>query len=83
MHLLVLLYVDDMIITGDNEDEIFLLRNNLAVQFEIKNLGEVGCFLGLKIEKSDEEYFISQRGYAKGLLQRFGMGESKEKATPI
>ncbi|KAL0383146.1 UNVERIFIED_CONTAM: Retrovirus-related Pol polyprotein from transposon TNT 1-94 [Sesamum calycinum] len=46
MHLLVLLYVDDMIITSNDEAEISTLKNNLSVRFEIKNLGEVSCFLG-------------------------------------
>ncbi|KAL0453679.1 UNVERIFIED_CONTAM: Retrovirus-related Pol polyprotein from transposon RE1 [Sesamum latifolium] len=83
MHLLVLLYVDDMIITGNDEAEISTLKNNLSVRFEMKNLGEVGCFLGLEVERSDAGYFISQRSYAKDLLWRFSMGESKEKATPM
>ena len=83
MHLLVLLYVDDMIITGDNEAEISKLKSELSLRFEIKSLGQVGCFLGLEVENSDQGYFISQKGYAKKLLQRFGMGESKEKTTPM
>ncbi|XP_057990595.1 uncharacterized mitochondrial protein AtMg00810-like [Hevea brasiliensis] len=83
MHLLVLLYVDDMIITGDNEVEISMLKNELSVRFEMKNLGEVGCFLSLEVEKSDQGYFISQKRYAEELLQHFGMGGSKEKATPM
>ena len=46
---LVLLYVDDMIISGDNEYEISHLRNDLSIRFEMKNLGEVGYFLGLEV----------------------------------
>ncbi|KAL4291090.1 hypothetical protein GQ457_14G002100 [Hibiscus cannabinus] len=82
-HLLILLYVDDMIITGDNKAEISKLKNDLSTRFEMKSLGEVGCFLGLEIKKSDDGYFISQETYAKKLLQRFGLGEAKEKATPM
>ncbi|KAF7843277.1 Retrovirus-related Pol polyprotein from transposon TNT 1-94 [Senna tora] len=82
-HLLVLLYVDDMIITGSNEAEISHLRNDLSTRFEMKVLGEVGCFLGLEVEKGDKGYFISQKIYAKNLLQRFGMGESRESPTPM
>ncbi|KAL0359323.1 UNVERIFIED_CONTAM: Retrovirus-related Pol polyprotein from transposon RE1 [Sesamum angustifolium] len=47
-HLLVLLYVDDMLITGENEAEISCLRNDLSVRFEMKNLGEIGYFSVLK-----------------------------------
>lgn len=83
MHLLVLLYVDDMIIMGDNESKISNLRSELSVCFEIKNLGEIGCFPGLEVEQLDQGYFVSQTSYAKNLLECFGMRESKEKATPI
>jgi len=83
VHLMVLLYVDDMIITGNNDAKISMLKSDLSVRFEMKNLGEMSCFLGLEVEKIDQGYFISQKTYARKLLQRFGMGESKEKATPM
>lgn len=75
MYLLILRYVDGMIITGDNEAEIFMLKDDLSVPFDM-NLGEVGCFHGLEVEKLDHGYFISQNVYAKELLQHFGMRES-------
>ena len=40
-----LLYVDDMIITGDNNAEIDQLHDELSIRFEMKNLGEVHSFL--------------------------------------
>ncbi|XP_015170037.1 uncharacterized mitochondrial protein AtMg00810-like [Solanum tuberosum] len=80
---MVLLYVDDMIIIGNNEVEISMLKNDLSVRLEMKNLGEVSCFLGLEIEKTDQGYFVSQKTYERKLLQCFGMGESKEKPTPM
>ena len=82
-HLLVLLYVDDMLITGENEAEISRLRNDLSIRFEMKNLGEIGCFLGLEVKKTCQGFFISQKSYAKNLLERFGMGESNGIATPM
>lgn len=78
-YLLILLYVDDMIITGDNELEISNLRKDLSVRFEMKNLGQIGCFLGLEVEKSNRGYFVSRKGYAESLLEHFIMGESKER----
>ncbi|KAL0301676.1 UNVERIFIED_CONTAM: Retrovirus-related Pol polyprotein from transposon TNT 1-94 [Sesamum radiatum] len=53
------------------------------VRFEMKNLGEIGCFLGLEVKKTGHGFFISQRSYAKNLLDRFGMGESNGIATPM
>ncbi|XP_071728470.1 uncharacterized mitochondrial protein AtMg00810-like [Rutidosis leptorrhynchoides] len=72
-----------MIITGRNESEISHLRDDLLVRFEMKNLGEIGCFLGLEVDKLENGYFISQRDYAKSVLERFNMGESKPMTTPM
>ena len=44
-------------------------------------MGHIGSFLGLEMEKSDQSYVMSQKGYAKSLLEHFGIGESKEKIT--
>ncbi|XP_028763329.1 uncharacterized protein LOC114721636 [Neltuma alba] len=72
-----------MIITGSDETEISVLRNNLSLRFDMKNLGEVNYFLGLEVEKTSQGYFVSQRAYAGNLLERFGIGVAKEKATPM
>ncbi|KAK3006344.1 hypothetical protein RJ639_017493 [Escallonia herrerae] len=82
-HVIVLLYVDDMIITGDDNVGISCLRNDLSILFEMKILGEIGCFLGLEVQKLEDGYFVSQKGYAQSLLERFNMGESKSMSTPM
>ena len=64
---LLLLYVDDMIITGDDIVQISSLQDALSVRFEMKRLGETNCFLGLEIKKCDG-YFLSKKGYAASLL---------------
>lgn len=74
---------DDMLITVGNEAEISRLRNGLAIRFEMKILGEIGCFLGLEVERTDQGFFISLRNYAKNLLERFGMEESNGIATSM
>ncbi|KAK8921706.1 hypothetical protein KSP39_PZI020254 [Platanthera zijinensis] len=40
LHVLVLLYVDDIIVTGNSEEEVARLRAELAIRFEMKDLGE-------------------------------------------
>lgn len=77
---MLILYMDDMIITGIKNDKISCLRDDLSVRFEMKSLGEASCFLGLEVEKSNG-YFVSQKGYAVNLLNRFRMGESKTMST--
>lgn len=41
-----LVYVDDLLITGDDEQEIRRTKENLSVRFQIKELGELKHFLG-------------------------------------
>ena len=65
---LLLLYVNDMIITGDDIVESSSLQDALSVRFEMKRLGETDCFLNLEIKKCDG-YFLSQEEYAASLLR--------------
>ncbi|KAJ4715914.1 Retrovirus-related Pol polyprotein from transposon TNT 1-94 [Melia azedarach] len=80
---IVLVYVDDLIITGDNEGEIRQTRRNLSVRFQMKELGELKHFLGLEVERTDEGLFLCQQKYTKDLLKKFGMLECKPVLTPI
>ena len=66
--ILLLLYVDDMIITGDDLNGIQELKNFLSQQFETKDLGYLGYFLGLEITHSTNGIYITQAKYASELL---------------
>ena len=58
--ILLLLYVDDTIITGDNLSGIQELKNFLSQQFEMKDLGYLSYFLGLEIIYSIDGLYITQ-----------------------
>ena len=66
--ILLLLYVDDMIITGDNFSGIQELKVFLSQQFEMKDLGHLSYFLGLEITHSTDGIYITQAKYASKLL---------------
>ena len=57
--ILLLLYVDDMIITGDNLNGIQELKIFLNQQFEMKDLGHLSYFLGLEITHSTDGLYIT------------------------
>ncbi|KAB2632563.1 polyprotein (retrotrasposon protein) [Pyrus ussuriensis x Pyrus communis] len=78
-----IIYVDDMIITGDDCDEISRLQRNLAAEFEMKNLGDLKYFLGVEVARSSKGIFLSQRKYVLDLLKETGMLGCKPVDTPI
>ena len=44
-----IVYVDDIILTGDYGDELLRLKKLLAKEFEIKDLGPLSYFLGMEV----------------------------------
>ena len=81
--ILLLLYVDDMIITGDDLSGIQELKDFLSQQFEMKDLGHLSFFLGLEITHSTDGLYITQAKYASELLARAGLTDSKTVDTPV
>ena len=79
---IVLVYVDDLIITGDYSEEIQRTRAILSVQFRMKKLGELKHFLGLEVEFT-KGLFLGQQKYAKDLLQWYVMIDCKPMSTPM
>ena len=81
--ILLLLYVDDMIITGDDLNDIQELKYFLSQQFEMKDLGHISYFLGLEITHSTDSFYITQSKYASDLLSRAGLTGSKTVDTLV
>jgi hypothetical protein len=61
---IIVLYVDDLILTGD-EKLIRSCKEDLAREFEMKDMGLMHYFLGLEVWQGDGELFVSQGKYAK------------------
>ena len=57
---IVLVYVDDLIITGDFSEEIQRIRENISVRFKMKKLGELKYFLELEVERTKKGLFLGQ-----------------------
>uniref|UniRef100_A0A2N9I7J4 Uncharacterized protein n=1 Tax=Fagus sylvatica TaxID=28930 RepID=A0A2N9I7J4_FAGSY len=81
--ILLLLYVDDMIITGDDLSGIQELKAFLSQNFEMKDLGHLSYFLGLEITSSDDGFYLTQAKYTSDLLSRAGLTDHKILDTPI
>ncbi|KAK3028021.1 hypothetical protein RJ639_040020 [Escallonia herrerae] len=76
-------HIYDMVVTCDNEQEVSKLIEELAVRFEMKNLGRIRHFLGLEVSICKDGIFLSQARYLQGILEKFKMADCKEASTPM
>ena len=67
---ILLLYVDDLFLIGEEKLSVDCKRK-LVVEFEMKDLGQMHCFLGLEVWQNPREIFLSQGKYAVEILKRF------------
>lgn len=81
--LAVLIYVDDLIITGNNIDSINQLKKDLQHRFPVKDLGPLKYFLSIELATSSKGLFLNQRKYILDLLEETNMLHSKPIATPL
>ncbi|KAL6321217.1 hypothetical protein AAG906_016251 [Vitis piasezkii] len=78
-----IVYVDNMIITGDDSEEIARLQEQLASKFEMKNLRGLKYFLGIEVSRSKRGIFLCQRKYILDLLTEVGLLDCKPTETSI
>eukprot|EP00253_Pinus_taeda_P022960 PITA_22960 len=80
--LIVVLYVDDVIFTGNDD---YLIENFKAVvkeEFEMTDMGLLRYFLGIEVDQNKNGIFISQAKYVNEVLGGFNMQECKTTITP-
>ena len=82
MQVILLLYVDDLFLIGD-EELIANSKRKLAAKFEMKDLGPMHYFLGLELWQKPGEIILSQGKYAMEILKRFEMMDCKSMSTPM
>ena len=68
-------YVDDLLMTGNNESYIASIKKELKKGFEMNDLGYVHYYLGIEVTQHPKSIFLSQKKYIGDLLNRFGMTE--------
>jgi hypothetical protein len=81
-HVILILYVDDLLLTGD-EGPISCCKRELTSEFEMKDLGLIHYFLGLEVLQRQDEIFSAQGKYTVDVLKRFGMMDCKYMSTPM
>jgi hypothetical protein len=80
--LILLLYVDDLFITGA-ERLISSYKESLASEFKMTDIGLMHYFLGLEVWQEPGHVFLGQGKYVCDILRRFQMGDSRPMTTPM
>nr|XP_016452030.1 PREDICTED: uncharacterized mitochondrial protein AtMg00810-like [Nicotiana tabacum] len=80
---IILVYVDDLLITGDDADMIQEAKTILHKAFRIKDLGILKYFLGIEVSRSQKGILLCQRKYMVELIAELGLAGSKPAITPM
>lgn len=79
----VVVYVDDILIAGNDMPTIQALKTLLDVQFNIKDLGPIKYYLGLEVSRNDQGIFLNQQKFVQYLLKSANMLDCKPLAVHI
>jgi len=84
MLLLLLWWVDDLIVTGNDAKGIQAFRDAISIRFEMKDLGNLEWILGMQVirDRKHRTLEINQTGYINLILKRFGMYDCNPIGTP-
>ncbi|WVZ23541.1 hypothetical protein V8G54_002085 [Vigna mungo] len=83
IHLVVLVYVDDLIVAGDDHAAIGRFKAYLHTCFHVKDLGPLKYFLGVEVARSSTGIYLCQRKYALDIIQETGLLGAKPAVTPL
>ena len=78
-----IVYVDDIIVTGPHAQTLTQFIQRLAHRFALKDLGALSYFLGVEVIPTTQGLFLTQRQYILDLLDKFGMADAKPAPTPM
>ena len=78
-----LVYVDDILLTGNNPACVDSLKKLLDDRFDLKDLGSLRYFLGLDVARTDANISLTQRKYALEILKDIGFLGSKPIRFPM
>ena len=78
------LYVDDLLLTGNNAEAMAMVKSQLKQRFKMTDMGEESLVLGIEIKRDRQlgTLTISQEAYSKSILEKFGMSDCKPTSTP-
>eukprot|EP00253_Pinus_taeda_P033028 PITA_33028 len=80
--LILVLYVDDLILTRSSR-RIEGYKRNLAAKFDMKDLGLIHYFLRLEVLRNNGGIFLGRGRYTTNIMKRFKMQDCRRMSTPM
>ncbi|XP_015963387.1 uncharacterized mitochondrial protein AtMg00810-like [Arachis duranensis] len=80
---IIMVYVDDLVLTGNNLTETDHVKKLLDNKFKIKDLGDLKYFLGMEMARNSKGIHLCQRKYALDIIKEFGYLNCKSVSTPM
>ena len=80
--ILILVWVDDLIVGGKNENMLNETKRMMHERFKMKDLGKLSYFLGIEFEQGDGYVKMNQRKYIEKILEKYDMIDCKPRSTP-
>lgn len=76
MFALLLVYVDDIVITSSSTDIVEHVITSINAQFKLKDLGNLNYFLGMEVSTSDDYLLVYQNKYIQEMLSKVGLSDT-------
>ena len=81
--LVVILYVDDFVFTGCDDEMFTEFKASMKQEFDITDLGKMKFFLGVEGMQNDEGICLSQKQYDLEISERFGLENANSVRNPM
>ena len=85
MDMILILYVDDLLLLGQDLSKIEDVKRQLGKLYQIKDLGPASSYLGIRItrDQKDQAIWINQQAYMENALKRFKLQDANSTKTPL
>lgn len=83
MLLIVVVYVDDLLVTGSSLKHILDFKREMAAKFEMSDLGKLTYYLGIEVLQYDDGIILKQDRYARKILEETGMSSCNLTHVPM
>ena len=79
----ILIFIDDILLMTKHKDRLHALKQNLYKKFEMTNAEPLSYFLGIRIDRDENNIYLSQKSYLEELLVKTCMNQCKPISTPL